>query len=409
MVKSCETFDIPLFVFFSMTMIETDSALNPYAPASEVAAPGVDVSELLPDEFVHGDPIPFSGHATDADLWHFLKQSRPRGLMFTLAITVVLFGMMYVRAVNWPWQLLLGGIAAVVILLNASLSPSVRRSEYVSIVNNWNAAVSGCFDARGILLDDGATESWQSWACISNAYADDQIVAFQSALQPGFSRLITPAMIASEADWQRLVRIAWAIHCDVNVSTLSVSRIEHAYELLADDQRPRALSVAETAIPFCGELFAEDLPFLEAEMNAPANLPTVMLSLALIIAVAVVLAGLSGIAFGAARPFDLVLGYGAILCVTVAVWKWLQGRASKQNDQYLTLSGFIDADAVTLDFGICWRRLRLARSEIDQFNDQRIVLRDPHTNSSVTLRADMFESTQHWLQARRFAAERPIP
>lgn len=375
---------------------------NPYHPPVAVAEADnvpVQASAIFVVSDIDADlseqPIEFIGQVHRGDLDRYLRIEGDLGIAFPITFLLVIAIIVAVMVATGGMQfvpLSVCVVSFVVIGLVVS-SHYYRRSLFCGSHHDWNQLQAGRLTESGLTIRRGNTTSnfgYQSW---TNVITDADLIAIEVGFPKGRMILITPPMMRTLSDWQRLRSIADAMRRTL-VADAAMGRTRRLRRIIRDRDRPRTRPVPETAIGFCGPLMTTDLGHLPDRGRVKRPARAIVLRWTLLYLVVGSVFEVLRLSLPLAPVWKLVLvGYA----IAGAIWFYALGRRGVTVQQKLQhLLGYIDESGITTDFGLVVTETGWPDLEVIQISDERITLSSRSGYQRLHLRQDMFDCEDDW-------------
>lgn len=378
------------------------SSINPYEPTESAGPDKVDVESCVRGVLDEHRSARFSGTLGEDDLEEFLTLTATTGVAWMLLIPIVFGSLIVLVNASWPWAMAAAGVALLFSVLASLLSRSYRRSDFLCFNPCWNHPSEGTITRAGLSeIRECHTLAFVSWLGIANALASDQIVVFQSAIQPNVYGIVPRRLVETDSDWQLLRTIADAVHCDEQ----SAARIERAKTMMLQADPPELFAFPDDAIRFFGTVSGADLrehvtpPRQQRFLYRSLFYATIALT-----GISAVIGGVTGLSMKAfafhVHPASTLLISAVCIFLLFGCWVGIAyRRQSRSSYTHFYQKGYLDDDGLCVQYGGVVRRFQWTSMQVKASDERRLILWESACELCVTLRREMFQSDEVWLRA----------
>ncbi len=392
------------------------ATINPYRPSGMVDPDKTDIRECVRDLLSQGSEVRFAGTLDDDDLEEFLSLTPGSNVAPLLLIPIVFGCLAVLMNASWPWIMSAVGLALLFLVMVSLLSRSYRRSDFLAFNASWDRPVEGRVFASGYEYRSQSVDAAITWEGIANTFVNEQMVAFQSAVQANIYRVIPRRFVSNDLEWTMLQSVGEAIHCDEKEMATASDRVSRAKKRLNEPGVSVVRDSPVDAIRYAGSVRGSDVRRQRVpDRQRSVYYRYVFYAVIALVGVSAIIGGIAGLIFrGVAMPVNpsmTLLSTAMVVFTVFGVWVWLGSRRRARQDYTLFYqSGFLTEQTLRFDVGVYaltidWNGLQLTSEE-----SERVCLWELCSECAISLTREMFDSDASWQNAlevirRRSAGE----
>jgi hypothetical protein len=273
-----------------------------------------------------------------------------------------------------------------------------RRLVFKNLNPQWDQPVRGEMNVDGIRRHYPNWSSFFRWDWFAGTVVGDDLVALVPATQTGQPLILTKSMFVGLEHWDRVLGVCLAIGILSEDGDPSEDRRRRQnLMILRQNNRSRSVEPPVGAIRFRGNMREGDFDEAPSRFRRRQRpLRTHVINTVLGISLIVLLARVSDFVLD-----EMLLLPAVAMLYVLAMWIFAPSRYTNPHRRLYFLNGFATESALVCDFQIHvtevpWSTLRLVKE-----SNQLIMLRLQGVIQLIVLRADMFDSDEHWQRFRR--------